>query len=349
MAKFNEGDAMEGIFCLAAGLYLAYDEIDKAKLNKFRAVIDPQKFADGHEHIMIVKDHITDKDVLSVDCVIRLKTESTQNAFGSDYQILYEHQRDIGDIDAKIQNLVKNIETTNFGRRLLALKNKYVKNNTKELLYFRVEADGIAGETSGGEVKADVDVKLEIRDAKKKLIGQENIPFSIKSKSTTLSNLSPFNGVKKIAASFDIDTTFIEKFRPIFERRAKTVAEKEATNEAIMAMYNELTVHMVKKSNDKNFSRNAVNFIRKEAFGADLADIVDIDKTKIKEIPKEFFDSMVSTLEFEAVKSGNYIKVMLKGSTKLVLFSTRIKIRTSSSGAVERKFYIEVGNMLYKN
>jgi hypothetical protein len=348
MAKLNEGDIMEGIFCLATGLYLAYDEIDKEKLNKFRVAINPQNFVDGREQIMIIKDHVENMDVVSVECVIRLKAESTRDAFGSDYKILYEHQKDIGNINKKIESLVRNIETTNFGKRLLDLKHRYVKNNTKELLYFRVVADGIAGEISGGEIKSDVDVILEIRDANKKLVGTEKIPFSVKSKSKTLSNLSPFNGMKKIATSFAIDTTFIEKYRPIFEERAITPAQKEATNKAISAIYNELSTEMVKKSTDKNFSRNAVEFISKEVFGSDLADLIDIDTTKIKEIPRNLFDSIVKTMEFEAVKSGNFIKVMVKGSTNLLLFSTRIKIRTSSSGSVERKFYIEAGNLLYK-
>jgi hypothetical protein len=348
MPKLNEGDIMEGIFCLATGLYLAYDKIDKAKLNVLRLDINPQNFIDSREQVMIVKDHVEKLDLVSVECVIRLKASSTRDAFGSDYRILYEHQKDIGDIDKKIQNLVKNIETSNFGSRLLELKHKYVKNNTKELLYFRVVADGIAGEVSGGEIKSDVEITLEVRDAKKKLIATEKIPFSIKSKSKTLSNLSPFNGMKKIAASFHINDAFIEKYRPIFEERATTSVQKEATNKAISAIYNELTTLMVKKSKDKNFSKYAVDFISKEVFGSDLADLIDIDNTKIKEIPKKLFDSFVKTMEFEAIKSGNYIKVMLKGSTKMMLFSTRIKIRTSSSGAVERKFYIEAGNLLYK-
>ena len=154
--------------------------------------------------------------------------------------------------------------------------------------------------------------------------------------------------MKKIAASFDINDAFIEKYRPIFEERATTAAQKEATNKAISAIYNELSTQMVKKSTDKKFSRNAVEFISKEVFGSDLADLIDVDTSKIKEIPKKVFDSIVRNMEFEAVKSGNYIKVMVKGSSVLMLFSTRIKIRTSSSGSVERKFYIEAGNLLYK-
>ena len=348
MAKLNEGDIMEGIFALATGLYLAHDEIDKRELNKLRVLINPQNFVDGREQIMIIKDHVENLDLISVDCVIRLKAESTRDAFGSDYKILYENQKDIGNIDKKVDSLVKNIERTNFGKRLLDLKHQYVKNNTQELLYFRIVADGIAGEVSGGEIKSDVDVILEVRNANKKLIATEKIPFSIKSKSKTLSNLSPFNGMKKIAASFDINDAFIEKYRPIFEERATTAAQKEATNKAISAIYNELSTQMVKKSTDKNFSRNAVEFISKEVFGSDLADLIDVDTSKIKEIPKKVFDSIVRNMEFEAVKSGNYIKVMVKGSSALMLFSTRIKIRTSSSGSVERKFYIEAGNLLYK-
>lgn len=348
MAKVNEGDVIEGIFCLATGLYLAYNKIDKRELNKLRLMINPAKFLDGHEEIMILKDHQEKKDFVSVECVIRLKAQSTQDAFGSDYEILYERQQDIGNIDKKIDTLVKSIDSTSFGKRLLEMKNKYLNNATKEYLYFRVIADGIAGEVSGGEIKSDVDITLQVYDAKRKLIGTEKVPFSIKSKSKTVSNLSPFNGMKKIANAFNIDTKFIEKYRPIFEQRAITVAEKDATNKAISAIYNELGALMIEKNSDPQFSKNAVEFISKEVFGADLADLVDIDKSSIKEISKSVFDRLIRTMKFEAVKSGNYIKIMVKGSSQMMLFSTRIKIRTSSTGGVERKFYIESGNLLYK-
>lgn len=349
MAKINEGDIMEGIFCLATGLYLAHGKIDKRQLNTLRTVINPAKFLDGHEEIMVIKDHVENIDLVSVECVIRLKVKSTSNAFGPDYKILYENQNDIGNIDQKINTLVNGVENSNFGKRLLDVKKKYVENNTKELLYFRVVADGIAGEVSGGEIKSDVDVILQVMNAQKKVIATEKIPFSIKSKSKTVSNLSPFNGMKKIADAFDIDAAFIEEYRPMFEQRAITDTEKEAVNKAISAIYNKLADLMVKKSSDANFSKNAVEFISKEVFGSDLADLVDIDGGKIKEIPKKVFDSFIRTMKFEAVKSGNYIKFMVKGSSNLMLFSTRIKIRTSAStGGVERKFYIEAGNLLYK-
>lgn len=340
---------MEGVFCLATGLYLAYDQVDKAKLNELRTIINPMKFVDGHEEVMLIKDQVVNQDLVSVECVIRLKVKSTSDAFGADYKILYDNQNDVGKINQKIDTLVRGIETSNFGKRLLDTKQKYVNNNQKEQLYFRVIADGIAGESSGGEIKSDVDVTLQIRNAQGKIIGNEKIPFSVKSKSKTLSNLSPFNGMKKIAMAFDIPTNFIEDYRPVFEQRAITDTEKAAVNKAISAIYNKLADLMVKKSQDANFSKNAVDFISREVFGTDLADLVDIDGGKIKEIPKKVFDSLVKTMKFKAVKSGNNVKVMVKDSTSLMLFSTRIKIRTSAStGGVERKFYIEAGNLLYK-
>ena len=348
MAKVNEGDIIEGIFCLATGLYLAYNHIDKQKLNKLRTLINPQKFLDGHEQVEIIKNHQEGKDFVTVECVIRLKLASTANAFGSDYHILYERQEDVGSLDKKINTLISAVESSSFGRRLQETKMKYINNNTREKLFFRVIADGIAGEVSGGEIKSDVDIILEIRDAANKKIGTERIPFSIKSKSKTVSNLSPFNGMKKIAQAFQIDVNFIEKYRPIFEQRAITAVEKEATNKAITAIYNELSQRLVAQSSHVKFSKNAVDFISHEVFGQDMVDIIDIDTNKIKEIPKKVFDSLTRTMEFEAIRSGNYIKFMVKGSSTMMLFSTRIKIRTSSSGGVERKFYIEAGNLLYK-
>ena len=69
-----------------------------------------------------------------------------------------------------------------------------------------ITADGISGESSGGEVKGDVllNVYGEIK-GKRTLIKGGSIPFSLKSGSVTVANLSPYRGMLDIAKALDID------------------------------------------------------------------------------------------------------------------------------------------------
>ncbi|MFZ9885651.1 MAG: hypothetical protein ACO3ON_09390, partial [Ilumatobacteraceae bacterium] len=161
MAKLNEGDVIEGIFTIGLSLYIAYGKIDKNKLNKIRTTIDPMLFASGRVQQFVAKN-ITRQlpkkpaDIFNVGFEMRLKPESVSGAFGKTYQVLYESSKDVGDIDNKINQLVRSIENTRFGKQAQSAIDQFLKNNKSELVDFIVVADGIAGESSGGEIKGDV-------------------------------------------------------------------------------------------------------------------------------------------------------------------------------------------------
>jgi len=347
-AKLNEGDILEGIFCLAAGLLLAYENVDKNKLNQLRTVVDPSKFLDGRESVVVIKERAEGLDRNSVTCVIRLKAATTSSAFGKDYEVLYSSQKDVGNIDQKVTTIQNLVNSTSFAGRLLALKKKYTTNRTAESLDFVITADGIAGESSGGEIKGDVTVSFEVRDFKGKVIGSESLNYSIKSKSVTVSNLSPYKGMIKMAEAFGVTSTnLIKKYKPIFERPARDATAKEAVNQAMNEMYAIIQNEVIKKNTDPKFTERAFNFIKKEIFGSDLADLVDIQDKKIKEITKDYVDHISKNVKVKAIKTGQYLRIVAVTDPKSVLFSIRLKVRTSSSGSVERKFYIESGNMLY--
>jgi len=163
-----------------------------------------------------------------------------------------------------------------------------------------------------------------------------------------VSNLSPYKGMLKMAEAFGVTSTrLIEKYKPIFEKPARDDATKAAVNQAMNEMYGIIQDEVIKKNNDPSFTSKAFNFIKKEIFGSDLADLVDIQDKKIKEITKEYVDHVSKNVKVKAIKTGQYLRIVAVTDPKSVLFSIRLKVRTSSSGSVERKFYIESGNMLY--
>lgn len=361
MAAFNEGDIMEGIFSLAVGLYLADGKVDKAKLNKFRTLIDPQKFVNGREDIVIVKDRIEKLDKISVDVSLRMKAKSVSAAYGEDYLPLYNKQSDIGNLDRKIDLLIREIQNTAFGKKLITARNGFVNNSKAERLDFRIVADGIAGEQSGGDLKGDVTVSLMVSEDNKsmKKVGEYHTNFSLKSESVTVANLSPFNGMQKIMNKFGGTFKSFDKFKVAFEKNAVTLAEKQYVEAIIYEMFDELyhELDRIAKVSPKNFSKAAFDFFTMSTNGTDLADVIDISRTNIKEINYRYLEILRDDLNMKLIPvkpAGNkgvirFINAKDPNDSggKNTLFQLRLKIRTSSTGSAERKFYVETGKLAY--
>jgi len=159
--KINEGDVMEGIFSIACALYLAYGKIEKTKLNSLRTKIEPAQFRDKRISLPVLKPMIVNKDTLSVDLEIRLKPGSVSGAFGKDFALYVTKSSDIGKIGDKINTLIAKAASSAYLKKLKTLKDKYILNNKAEILKFRVIADGVEGEQSGGEIKGDVMTKFD--------------------------------------------------------------------------------------------------------------------------------------------------------------------------------------------
>jgi hypothetical protein len=347
--KINEGDVMEGIFSIACALYIAYGKIEKTKLNILRTKIEPAKFRTGRVSLEILKPESVKEDTLSVTLDIRLKPGSVTGAFGDDFALYVQKSTDIGDLNLKIDTLIRYASSSAYLKRLEQLKEKYINNKKSEVLKFNVVADGVEGEQSGGSIKGDVMISLEVEDrfGKKLLSKPEVVSYSIKSGSKTAANLSPYNGMLAIAKHFSVGYKYPEKYQNVLDRIAKTEQEKKAVNEAIQSMFNELRENLVRLG-DK-VTDDAIEYIRYNVQGSDQAFLVDIGKSKIKEIPSERFQFLkMQGVKLKAVKSGDLLKFVSTANPGLVLFGLRLKMRVSkSSGKVERKFYVETGNMLY--
>jgi hypothetical protein len=348
MPKINEGDVMEGIFAIACALYIIDGNINKAKLNTLRTQIDPAKFTSGRSIVDIVTNKRIGRDTLSVQLQLRLKPKSVVGAFGKDFLFYVNKQTDIGGLDKKIESIIKNAETSRYLKKLRTAMEKYLKNNTSEDIGFMIVADGVEGEQSGGDIKGDVMITLYVKGSggQKLLTDPETISYSIKSGSKTAANLSPYTGMLAIANHFSVSYSKPEHYQNILGRPARTDAEKEATNQAIRMMFDELRKLIVAKGD--RITSDAYEYIAKNIKGSDQAFLVDIESSKIKEIPPEKYKELEdSGIKIKAIIQGDYLRfVDIKDSSKM-LFQLRLKLRTSGSGSAERKFYVETGNLLY--
>lgn len=355
MPKLNEGDVVEGLFCIGLGLFIAHDEISKKELNKIRLKIEPQMFTTGRFEYVIAsnvrkKSGTHPPDYFTVVIEIRLKPSSVVGAFGKEYdKLYYSKSKDIGAIDDKVDQMIDSIKSSAYSTKVKALIDRFLQNNKKENVTFVVTADGIAGEASGGEVKGDVVLNVYGQTkGRRTLIKGGTIPFSLKSGSVTVANLSPYKGMVDIAKAMGIDWDGEKKY----ERLSKPfsgAAEMKAKFQMIVKMYDELKKEVVKKSKgggsaNKKFTNDCFDFLGKSIFGSDLATVVDIQENKVKEITPEYFEKLKQSVDLVIESKGNNL-VFLDKKSKNPIFQIRTKLRPPPAN--EAKFYLEVGKGIY--
>ena len=351
MAKLNEGDVMEGVFAIALAQLFAYDRIDKGKLNQIRAQIEPKMFQTGrYETIVRRFSEGNPKDNIEVKLIVRLKYQSTMDAFGPNFEIMLEKASDVGNIGRKIDTLIS-YTNSKYRAKIKRIRDAYLKNNESDDVAITITADGIAGETSGGEVKGDLDVDVVIND---KTYLDERLNFSMKSGSKTLANLSPFNGMMDILRRFNIQLTDEEKYRKLLGEvlaTARTPQEKKLKVQTIKELYSDVKKGLAGLSSTPQLKQAAFQLFRDVTFGTDLAEVVDVDKTKVKEITLDGINKLEEeTTSVEAGMVGDNIKFRLNPSNE-VLFQLRFKNRSSSVNGEfnikELKFYVEAGKAAY--
>lgn len=349
MAKLNEGDVIEGIFTIALALYIAYGKVDKAELNRIRAAVDTKMFTTGRFKYTVVENLKKQRgknppDFFNVGFEMRLKPESVAGAYGKEFEVMYKSSKDVGNIDKKIDQLIAAMNTASFSNRVVDAVDYFLNNNVGEFVYFTVIADGIAGESSGGQLKGDVTLEVYATKAnsKEKIISGE-LPFSLKSESVTVANLSPYNGMLDLAEALDIKWDARTKYARL-AKAFKGTAEQAAKFQLIESMYNELKTNIIAKSKTStSFSSTAYKFLEKSIFGSDLADVVDITKGGVKEITKKYFDILKKTVKLSVVANGNNL-VFMDSQSKVPIFQIRTKLRKEAN---EAKFYLEVGKGIY--
>jgi hypothetical protein len=349
MAKLNEGDVIEGIFTIALSLYLAYGEVDKKKLNNIRTKVDTKMFASGRFSYKVVESYMRQRgknppDFFNVNFEMRLKPESVQGAFDKDFELLYKSSKDIGNIDKKIDQIIKSVQGASFSRRANAAVDYFLNNNVGEVVTFTVIADGIAGESSGGDLKGDVTLEVYAtkRGGDKKIISG-SLPFSLKSESVTVANLSPYRGMLDIAKAVDIkwdgESKYIRLAKPF-----NGPIEQAAKFELIKEMYDDLKSRMISESTKSGFTNKALDFLSKSIFGSDLADVIDVQSGTVKEITVEYFEQLRKNITLVAQVNGNNL-VFTDKKTGTPIFQLRTKLRPPPAN--EAKFYLEVGKGIY--
>ena len=348
MAKLNEGDVMEGIFAISLAELFAWGTISKTRVNNVRRRVDVSLFRSGRYKTQIRKFRDGNpEDKIEVNLEMRMKYESTRMAFGEEYSPLYKQSNDIGNLDRKIDQLIKYTQT-NYRKLVNNAKSKYLNNNTKDNVVITIIA---AGESSGGMIKGDLEVRVDINGSSAM---NQNLNFSLKSGSKTLANLSPYNGMMDILERFGAQVSDRQMYASTLGgtlAQARTPAEKKMKVDLIKQLYSEVLTQLKNQQGTSAFKSQAFKLFRDVTFGDDLADVVDIDKTKIKEMTVDYINELETKVtNFMVEKSADNLKFKIMPQNK-ELFQFRFKNRSATINGEfkikELKFYIEAGPAAY--
>jgi hypothetical protein len=318
--SFKEGSVMEGLFAIAVALYLRDGEIpsvamvrQKQKLVKIGT--KPWKTRYGPVWDNIGKNP---KDEFLVYLSIELKAgemiKKGKNAFGTDGIQHFAKVGEIPSLDAKVATMLAQLKGTNALKKIDKHVNKIMSNKTSDDVKLYVKAEGSIGDSGTGEMKADVNVVINVKygkqkgkKTKKKSPKDLNLPlaFSLKSDSHTFANLSAWKGIQALANKFSVPFNIgaIKKIKPngpapynwdgeALIRLLSTkidsgnVKAMKAKRLATAKMFDNL-IDKLNASSNSNIKKVAFQILNDASFGSDNADILDFREGKIIEIIKD--------------------------------------------------------------
>ena len=310
MAKRNEGDIMEGIFSIGLADLFANNAVSRGRVNTVRAKIDTKLFQTGaFEYQYSSKEVPPDPDIVAINLKVRLKQGSTWEAYGPEWKMMYDRVGDIGNLDSKITQIIETLNT-NYREKIVKAKNKWLTNNESDEVTVDIIADGQEGEQSGGLVKGDVMVEINMNGDN---IIDEMMNFSLKSGSTTVAGLSPFRGLLDVMSQLGVKLPQREsRYRRLLGdllSSARSPAEKRAKVKLSGMFFTDVMngIDSAARSNPRAFKTGLFNVMKRATFGSDLADVIDVDKTTIKEITLDHINELESTtgnLRVEKAPSG---------------------------------------------
>jgi hypothetical protein len=141
----------------------------------------------------------------------------------------------------------------------------------------------------------------------------EEMVFSVKSGSTTVQGGSPLSGLLDIVNMLGIKMPQREaRYRELLGdllANARTEAEKRAKAKLSTMFFEDVMKGMdsASRSNPRRFKTQIFNIFRSVTFGKDLADVIDVDKTTIKETTPDYINQLESTtgnLKIQNAPSG---------------------------------------------
>ena len=241
-------------------------------------------------------------DFSQVELKVRVKEAETGAYYGPNLKKLIEEEKKKGGVkDEKYDKIKKkmlfliNNKQTAFFKDLKNAKKKYITNSKNDVVRWTVDADGIAGETSGGEIKQDVTIQI-FADGKR--IIRSELNFSLKSDSVSIHGGGIYNSMPEIFEMFEgiIPSSRISEGKKYLESIIDKRGHEETSKVAINAVWR-LVGDGIPKNVDTTLSDHFWGILEKRLFGASNAykgkmQLLEMRQDELREITQKQFKKL---------------------------------------------------------
>jgi hypothetical protein len=280
-------------------------------------------------------------DSISVNLSIRLKASEVEEAYGRNLERMPSGV-DYGRLETKITQLIES-RGSMFFKKLIVAKNRFLKNNKTDTVQYQVIADGVAGESTGGNIKADVLIRIT---ANGRSLISENINFSLKSESSTIENVGLVRGVQEVYNMFS------SSFRGQTARDAQILLQqltssRRVNRTALTAFFNLVSNNL---PSGTSLTSQYFQYFKTKAFGADKSQVVNVTRRGLEEMNMGYIEYLEKygsggrplLLEVRATEGDiRFVGSNIDGEEFL------FKIRLKKEHGEIKKMMIETGNLAH--
>ena len=241
-------------------------------------------------------------DFSQVELKVRVKEAETGAYYGPNIKKLLEQEAKKGKVVDKKYNEIKrkmlfliNNNQTAFFRSLKSAKHKYLKNSKNDAVKWTVDADGIAGETSGGAIKQDVTIQI-FADGKR--IIRSELNFSLKSDSVSIHGGGIYNSMPEIFEMFEgiIPKSRVGEGKKYLKSIIDKRGHEETSKAAINAVWR-LVGEGIPKSVNTKLSDHFWDILERRLFGTSNSydgniQLLEMNQKELREITKKQFTKL---------------------------------------------------------
>ena len=241
-------------------------------------------------------------DFSQVELKVRVKEAETGAYYGPNLKKLIAEEKKKGkvsdvkynEIKRKMMFLINNNQTA-FFRDLKSAKKKYITNSKNDVVRWTVDADGIAGETSAGEIKQDVTIQI-FADGKR--IIRSELNFSLKSDSVSIHGGGIYNSMPEIFEMFEgiIPASRVIEGKKYLKSITTQKGHEETSKDAINAVWR-LVGDGIPSSPNTKLSDHLWGILEKRLFGSSDAykgkmQLLEMNKDELREITQKQFTKL---------------------------------------------------------
>ncbi len=239
-------------------------------------------------------------DFSQVELKVRVKEAETGPYYGPNLKKLLEEEMAKGKVSDTKYNKIKtkmlyliNNKQTQFFRDLRATKERYLKNTQNDAVKWTVDADGIGGETSGGEIKQDVTIQIF---ANGRRIMSKELNFSLKSESVSIHGGGIYNSMPDIYDMFQgvIPASRINEGKTYLKNIVKKRGAEETSKQAIDSVWR-LIGESLPTTPDTSYSEHFWSILEKRLFGTGYKgkiQVLEMNPKELREITDDNFERL---------------------------------------------------------